>query len=289
MAVIKTLEKTYMLKSVGIPEYYLGGNVESLGETWKNQGLGLALSAKTYIQNVIPKFEDLFGKEFKSIKTPMSEGYHPGVDNLPLCTEDDSSKYRSIIGCCIWIIVLGRFDIAYATSAMSRFNMLPREGHLKAVKRILSYLKTFPKGRLNIDNSYPDHSLYPVEDHSNWMEFYPDGSEEIPKDLPPEKEPRVRMTVYIDADHAHDLVTRRSITGILVILNNTPIRWVSKRQKTVETSTYGSELVASRVATDLILEVRYMIRSLRVALDGPALMLGDNMSVFLNTTVLQVF
>jgi hypothetical protein len=50
MAVIKSLEKTYMLKSVGIPEYYLGGNVEFLGETWKNQGLGLALSAKAYIQ-----------------------------------------------------------------------------------------------------------------------------------------------------------------------------------------------------------------------------------------------
>jgi hypothetical protein len=72
MAVIKSLEKTYMLKSVGIPKYYLGGNVEFLGEAWKNQGLGLALSEKTYIQNVIPKFEGLFGKEIKAIKTPMS-------------------------------------------------------------------------------------------------------------------------------------------------------------------------------------------------------------------------
>jgi hypothetical protein len=83
-----------------------------------------------------PKFEGLFGKKFKPIKTPMSEGYHSEVDDSPLCTEDDSAKYRSIIGCCIsiWIIVLGRFDIAYATSTMSRFNMLPREGHLKAVK-----------------------------------------------------------------------------------------------------------------------------------------------------------
>jgi hypothetical protein len=42
--------------------------------------------------------------------------------------------------------------------------------------------------------------------------------------------------------------------------------------------------VASRVATELILEVRYMLRSLGMALDGPALMLGDNMSVVLNTT-----
>jgi hypothetical protein len=73
MAVLKALEKTYMLKSVGIPEYYLDGNVEFLGEAWKNQGLGLSLSEKTYIQRVIPKFEGLFGKEFKAIKTPMSE------------------------------------------------------------------------------------------------------------------------------------------------------------------------------------------------------------------------
>jgi hypothetical protein len=34
-----------MLKSVGIPEYYLGGNVEFLGKAWKNQELALALSA----------------------------------------------------------------------------------------------------------------------------------------------------------------------------------------------------------------------------------------------------
>jgi hypothetical protein len=65
------------------------------------------------------------------------------------------------------------------------------------------------------------------------------------------------MTVYVDA---HDLVTRRSITGILVMLNYMPIRLISKLQKTVETSTYGSELVASRVATELILEVWYMLR-----------------------------
>jgi hypothetical protein len=161
---------------------------------------------------VIPKFEG-FGKEFKPIKTPMSERYHTEINDSRLFTEDDSANNRSMIGCCIWIIVLGRFDIAYATSAMSRFNMLPREGHHKAVKRILSYLKTFPKGRVIIDTSYPDHSVYPVEDHSNWMGFYQDASEEIPKDLPPEKRPRrVRMTVYVDADHAHDLVTRRSIT-----------------------------------------------------------------------------
>jgi hypothetical protein len=44
------------------------------------------------------------------------------------------------------------------------------------------------------------------------VEFYPDAGEEIPKDLPPEKGARVTMTVYVDADHEHNLVTRRTIT-----------------------------------------------------------------------------
>jgi hypothetical protein len=123
-------------------------------------------SAKTYIQNVIPKFEGLFSKEFKPIKIPMSEVYHPEVDDSSLCTEDDSANYRLKVICCIWIIVLDRFDISNAPSTMSRFNMITREGHLRVVERTLSYLKTFPKGRVIIYTSYPDHSVYPVEDHS---------------------------------------------------------------------------------------------------------------------------
>jgi hypothetical protein len=50
------------------------------------------------------------------------------------------------------------------------------------------------------------------------MEFYPDSGEEIPKDHPPEKGPRVILTDYVDTVHTHDLFTR-----ILEILNNMPI------------------------------------------------------------------
>jgi hypothetical protein len=59
---------------------------------------------------------------------------------------------------------------------------------------------------------------------------------------------------------------------------------VSKCQKTVETSTYGFELVASRNTTELILEVRFMLRSLCAALDRPTLVLGDNMLVVLSNS-----
>jgi hypothetical protein len=45
------------------------------------------------------------------------------------------------------------------------------------------------------------------------------------------------------------------------------------------------ELVASKITTELILEVRYMLQWFGVDMDGPELMLGDKMSLVLNTKI----
>jgi hypothetical protein len=115
-------------------------------------------------------------------------------------------------------------NIVYASSAT-------REGHLKAAKWLLAYLKTLSKGRGIIDTSNPRHSEYPVEERPNGKDVYTDAEEEILNDLPMSKGPKVWLTVYLDADYAHDLFTRQSITGILVMFNNTSIRLVSKCQR----------------------------------------------------------
>jgi hypothetical protein len=98
----KVIGKDIHVKECGHSRILLGGNVEFLGEAWKNQRLGLALSEKTYIQNLILKFEGLFGKEFKPIKIPMSEGYHTEIDDSSPYTGYDSAKYRSINN---WLLV----------------------------------------------------------------------------------------------------------------------------------------------------------------------------------------
>ena len=56
--------------------------------------------------------------------------------------------------------------------------------------------------------------------HANWNEFYPYAEEEIPKGLPEPKGKPVKITVYVDADHAHDQVTKKTVTGIILFLNN---------------------------------------------------------------------
>ena len=189
-----------------------------------------------------------------------------------------------MIGSANWAVTLGRFDIAYATNTMARFSMQPREGHYNAMIRIFAYLKRWSKGKLVIDPSYPNHDHYETQEY-DWTELYPDAEEELPYDMPAPLGKKARLTVYVDADHSHDLVTRRSVTGVFLLVNNTPVRWISKRQRTVETSTYGSELVAARTATELVMEMRYTLMMLGVPIDGPALMLGDNMSVVVNTTL----
>ena len=113
---------------------------------------------------------------------------------------------------------MGRFDVNYATMSLARFNMAPREGHFKEAVRILGFLKAFSKGRILLDTSFPDHSKYETELEKNWQEFYPDAEEDISHDMLKPKGRKVRITVYVDADHAHDQVTRRSMTGSLCLL-----------------------------------------------------------------------
>ena len=61
--------------------------------------------------------------------------------------------------------------------------MSPSEGHLKAVKRIFSYLKAFPKGMIIIDTSYLDHPVFHIEDHQSGKDIYAEEEEEIPSAL----------------------------------------------------------------------------------------------------------
>ena len=51
------------MKGVGKPQYYLGGDIVNLGEEWEKEGISMAFSAQTYIENILPKLLQLLGKE----------------------------------------------------------------------------------------------------------------------------------------------------------------------------------------------------------------------------------
>ena len=287
MAIMEELRKEYVMKGVGAPQYYLGGDIVDLNPDWKQEGMTQAFAATTYIKNCVPKIKKMVGIEsLPKRNTPMSPEYHPELDETELCLPEEISKYRSMIGSANWILTLGRFDIAYALNTLSRYCMAPRKGHFDAMIRVFAYLEHFDKGQLIIDSSVPKvREQAVISDGHNWVEFYPDAREDVPKNKPVPIGQIARLTCYVDADHARDKLTRKSVTGIVLMLNNTPITWISRRQKTVETSTYGSELVAARIACDLIIEWRYKLRMLGVVMEESSWLVGDNMSVVVNTTI----
>ena len=118
----------------------------------------------------------------------------------------------------------------------------------------------------------------------DWADFYPDAKEVIPPDLPEPRGKPVQITEFVDSDHAGDEVSRRSRTGVLILCNRSPILWYSKKQGSVETSSYGSEIAAMKTGVELLEGLRYKLRMMGVPLDGPAYLRADNMSVVHNTS-----
>ena len=117
-------------------------------------------------------------------------------------------------------------------------------------------------------------------------ELYPDAVDYNPTNAPSPKEKRVQMTCFVDADHGGYQVTRRSRTGILFYNNKAQIIWYSKRQNTVETSKYSSEIVAMRLAVEMIKALKYKLWMFGIKImEDETKIFGDNNAVIINTSV----
>ncbi len=109
--------------------------------------------------------------------------------------------------------------------------------------------------------------------------------EALPNNMPEPRGLGFIIRSKVDADHASDTVTRRSRTGFLVYLNCAPMYWLSKKQTSVESSSFGSEFVAMKQCCEYIRGLRYKLRMMGIPVQGPACIYGDNQSVLPNTTL----
>lgn len=284
-AVLEQIRKVYILKGVGVPDYFLGAEYGRQKGDYNERGETSTWSARTYLKNVIEKIERILGP-LRSYTCPMDPEYHPELDDTDMLQPEGISQYRMLTGSAQWAITLGRLDIIYSTAMLSRYNCAPREGHMLAMKKVFGYLKSHIKGKLVFNTKPMDISRAKFVDCVEWKQVYgSDMKEDVPHDMPEPKMKPLDINVYFDASHGCDMLTRRSCTGIILFLNNTPVKWFCKKQNTVESSTYGAELVAGRLAAEMIIEFRYKMRMLGVPVEGPSIMLGDNMSVIQNCSI----
>ena len=167
---------------------------------------------------------------------------------------------------------------------MSSYRAAPRKGHLERLLRIFWFLRTYKSCSIKFRTDKPDYSAYP--DHTyDWTYVYGNVQEDVPDNMPAPKGKSMTLSMFVDANLYHNQVTGRAVTGIITMLNKTPVDWYCKKQNSVESSTYGSEFMAARIATDKIVEMRYTLRMLGVPIDGPAYMFGDNLAVVTSSNI----
>ena len=170
-------------------------------------------------------------------------------------------------------------DITTAVMTLSGFHVVPHQGHLDHTKCVIGYLSKMKHGIIHFRTGEPDYSGLPEQDFDWAYTVYGNVKEVIPKDVPELLGNPVTLTHFVDANLYHDMITGHSVTGILHLVNKTPIDWFSKKQATVETATYGSEYVAAHTCVEQIIDLCDTLHYLGVLIRHKSYMFGDNKGV----------
>ena len=120
----------------------------------------------------------------------------------------------SMVGQLQWAVTLGRYDILAHPMSMSRFSLAPKVGHIERMKRICGYLSRTKHCALRFRTDEPNYMNLPDLEY-DWTRIYCNVLEEIPKDAPEPLGKSVSTTIFLDANHLHDLITGRSVTVVL--------------------------------------------------------------------------
>ena len=272
--------------SVGPPTLYLGNKVSKV--TLENGADAWSFSSSQYVQNAVHNVEEYLSKQNKALPrkatAPFSSNYRPETDTSPELDPFQANYYQSLIGVLRWIVELGRIDINVEASLMASCMALPRQGHLDQLFHIFAYLKNKHNTEMVFDPSEPDID-YKLFEKQDWRDtVYGESKEQLPPNMPQPRGQGFKLVTYVDSDHAGDSVTRRSRTGFIVYLNSSPIYWTSKKQTSIETSSFGSEFIAMKICCEYLRGLRYKLRMMGIPCDFPSYIFGDNQSVLANTT-----
>ena len=199
-------------------------------------------------------------KTKKCEKPPISADSHPEMDKSDLLDKDGHNANQHLVGILQWLCMIGRADIQFSVCLLSQFSVCPHKEQLKAVQKVFGYLKEFPDRQIKVDHQ--DLKVLPIlpTPDASFKEQYPDAFEELDERFPVPFGPPIQSSIFFDSDHAHDLKTKRSCTGIIVYVGSTPVTWSSKWQTLIHTSSYGAEFMAGKTACEEAISIRYMLQ-----------------------------
>ena len=176
-------------------------------------------------------------------------------------------SYRNILGELIYAYVICRLDIGYAVCFLARFSDSPHEEHFTALKAVCKYLRATKSWGIIYKR------LIPLED----LPYVPFTFLEQDPDLPPFPDlEHDGMAGFLDAAHATDLKTRRSVTGYVIFLALAAIAWKSRIQPLVATSSTEAEFYAAVTCAKVAKYLKYVLQELDAIRSGPIPLYIDN-------------
>ncbi|GKA28156.1 uncharacterized mitochondrial protein-like protein [Tanacetum coccineum] len=224
------LHNTFTIKDLGPLHYYLG--VEFI-----KSEKGLVMTQRKYAIDLIEHAWLTHTKHgFDLLDPNIKLTYDSGT---PLT---DPSHHRTLVGKLIYLTIT-RPDIAFAAQLLSQFSHSPHTSHLKALQRVLRYIKLSPCQGLFFSRS---NSL--------------------------------TLQAYCDSDWAICPESRRSITGFGIILRHSLISWQSKKQAVVSRSSTEAEYRALADCSCEITWLNSLLRDLHIPLTAPIKVFCDNSS-----------
>ena len=225
--------------------------------------MGLRIYLKKTICNVkkqLLHYNLMFNRKLSDVRyspkknTFLSIDYKLEFDTTLECDQDQTNYFQNLIGVLLWIVELGRIDIAYEVSSLSKFLAKPQTEHIYQALHIFKYLERHIRNKLSFDPLYHNHAHSKDTNKTirDMKEVYVDAIEGLPSNAPKPQGKSVQINCFVDADHGGDKITRQSQTRIILFENSAPLIWYSKRQNTVESSTFGAEFLALGIAAEMV-------------------------------------
>jgi hypothetical protein len=127
------------------------------------------------------------------------------------------------------------------------------------VECVFQYLRDFPDLGIVIDHCDLDCvPELPVPDPL-FIHQYPDALKENDPAIPKLFGPDIQISIFFDSDLAHDFITHRSCTGIVIFVGKMPVH---------QMSSYGVEFMAGKMTCMEVISLRYMLRCPGVRIRG---------------------
>ena len=176
-------------------------------------------------------------------------------------------SYRNILGELIYAYVICRLDIGYAVCFLARFADAPHEEHYRALKQVCKYLRATKSWGIMYQRPAPLEDLPHVP--FSWLSDDPELPA-FPVVL------RDELAGFLDAAHATDLNTRRSVTGFVILFCCAAIAWKSRLQSLVATSSTEAEFYAGITCAKAAKYLRYILQQLEAIRPGATPLYIDN-------------